>query len=155
MSTKTAFQFGIAFVLGAVCGVAATKLVEARKTAARMRFAQELMLVGYGQRAFDAYQRDPAETGIVALEFHLSELESRTNWNGPTIYEQDINWWQALAHARLSLLYDRTGKPEMSSNHVSRAVQFLAPGKVARALPTDADALLQWVQDADRRNSWL
>ena len=155
MRTKTAFVIGIAFVVGAVCGAAVMKLVEARKTVGRMRFAQELILVSYGQRAFDSYRRDPAETGIVAIEFHLRELESRTNWNGPTIYMQDINWWQALAHARLSLLYGKNGKPEMSSNHVSRAVQFLAPGKVARTLPTDADALMRWVQDADRRNSWL
>ena len=131
------------------------KLVEARKTVDRMRFAQELMLVSYGQRAFDSYRSGPTETGIVALEFHLRDLESRTNWNGPTIYMQDINWWQALGHARLSLLYGKTGRPELSSNHVSRAVQFLAPGKVARTLPTNAEGLIKWVQDADRRNSWL
>ena len=131
------------------------KVVEMRKTADRMRFAQELMFVSYGKRAFESYRREPAELGIVALEFHLRDLESRTNWNGPTIYMQDINWWQALGHARLSLLYGRIGKPEVSSNHVSRAVDFLAPGKVARTLPTDREGLMRWVLDADRRNSWL
>ncbi len=131
------------------------KLIEARKTPDRMRFAQELMLVSYGQRAFEAYRRDAPEMGIVALEFHLRDLESKTNWNGPTIYAQDINWWQALAHARLSLLYDKIGKSDMSRNHVSRAVQFLSPGKVARTLPTDRAGLMRWVQDADRKDSWL
>jgi hypothetical protein len=155
MRTKILFLICFALVIGAVCGAAAMKLIEARKTADRMRFAQELVLISYGQRAFDTYRRDPAETGIVALQFHLRDLESRTNWHGPTLYAQDINWWQALAHARLSLLYRKTSKPELSSNHVSRALQFLEPGKVARTLPTDADGLMRWVQDADRRNSWL
>jgi hypothetical protein len=155
MRTKTLLLVCFALVFGAICGAVVTKMLEARKTVDRMRYAQELVLLSYGQRAFDSYRRDPVETGIVALEFHLRDLESRTNWNGPTIYMQDINWWQALAHARLSLLYGKTGRPELGSNHVSRAVYFLAPGKVARTLPTDAGELMKWVQDADRRNTWL
>jgi hypothetical protein len=155
MRIKTPFLICLALFIGAAGGGFAIKVIESRKAVERMRYAQELMLISYGQRAFESYRRDPPEMAIVAIEFHLRDLESRTNWNGPTLFIQDINWWQALAHARLSLLYSRIGKPEVSSNHVSRAVEFLAPGRVARTLPTDGGGLMRWVQDADRRNSWL
>ena len=155
MKIKIILALLLGLILGGFLGGAIANVSNAKNTGTRMRYAQELAMLENGERAFEYYQKETPEMGVLALQFQINEMENKADWNGPTIFAQDINWWRALAHARMSVLYDKMGKTELSTAQLSLAAKLLSPGKIASILPTTTDSLLKWVKEADEKHSWL
>ena len=149
------FAVVVACSVGGIAGFFVSGYIQLRKLGERLQFVEETYFVRSGERAFHSYQNEQPEIGVFALRYHLDELERYLPaTNGATVHAIDVEWWKALAHARLSLTYAKIGEQSLSSNEIDVAVKFLSR-QGPRGLPTNGADLRRYVEHADKKRSWL
>jgi len=147
----------IGTVLGGFIGHAVTVMKWGLREGKIARAYEESRIGAFGSNAFLAYLNEPADAGIYALRYHLSELDNQEQkWgiNWAVLQMADVNWMRASANVRLANLYMKTGKGELASNHLDVAWQaFSRMGIRVRGITTKHD-LIGYIQQEDKKERW-
>jgi len=154
-----AVPFLVAFALGASGWFAAVVhwgLSEGKMT----RGYQQALLWQFGTNAFTAYLDGPPDAGIYALNFYLKEVDKEqkgwgTNQSVGMLDHWDMDRMRFVANARLALLYEKTGRPDLTSNHLDLAWQSLQHFK---RLPPEVKSkgdVLRFIKERDAKHEWF
>ena len=129
-------------------GLAFVKYLEAKRTSVAARLFIETGEAG--KRTSAAYRHGTQAEGISALSAYLAQLEKAKGLQG---YDLWTPRWitrtdMALTHARLAKLYESSGQPSLSTQHVALALECAKSSGHLAAI-TNWESMARFVAEID------
>jgi hypothetical protein len=125
--------------------------VSAGRAAARTFALLKFTELGEAEaRASQAYQHESSPVAIYALSEALeAEQETAQSGGTPFLSKQSLSMDLMLTHARLAKLYRKTGRTNLSAQHLAEALKYTGAANNNQGITNEA-ALIDFVARVDK-----